>query len=183
MKTFAQDRSPASLSLRARSEAASTDNGAASAGFAQAVKAFPHDPELVLENAKALEAQGDGAQAIAALKEFVKTDDQDARAWFLLGHASINQGQVQQAVEDYLVRALVLNSRAGDLAAEAETRNAQGYGFERLGQLDYAIEQYTHAADIREKIGDKRGMVQVAEQSRDRAGGQRRSRSRQGESG
>ena len=159
LKAFARDPSPAARTLRARSEAASNDSDRKPTELAQAIKDFPHDPELILQNAKALEAAGEGAQAIALLKEFVKTDDQDARAWFLLGRASIVQGQVQQAVEDYLVRALVLNSRAGDLAAEAETRNAQGYGFERLGQLDYAIEQYTRAADIREKIGDKRGMV------------------------
>ncbi|HKE48532.1 MAG TPA: protein kinase, partial [Rhodanobacteraceae bacterium] len=153
-KTFAQDSSPAARSLRARADAET-----APAWLATALKVYPQDPELALEDAKALEASGAGAQALAVLKEFVKTDDQDARAWFLLGRVSILQGQVQQAVDDYLVRALVLNIRAGDLAGEAETRNAQGYGFERLGQLDYAIEQYTRAADIREKIGDKRGLV------------------------
>jgi len=160
IKTFAQDQSPAARTLRARAESASSDSPSEPSELARATKEFPNDPELVLQNAKSLEAQGEGAQAIALLKDFVKTDDQDARAWFLLGHASILQGEVQRAVEDYLVRALVLNSRAGDLAAEAETRNAQGYGFERLGQLDYAIEQYTRAAAIREKIGDKHGIVQ-----------------------
>ncbi|HEX5123462.1 MAG TPA: protein kinase [Rhodanobacteraceae bacterium] len=153
-KTFANDASPAARSLRARASEASGDDG-----LAQALKVFPHDPELVLDRATALEAAGEGEKAIALLKDYVKTDDQDARAWFQLGRSSILQGDVQPAVDDYLVRALVLNSRAGDLAAEAETRNAQGYGFERLGQLDYAIEQYTRAAAIREKIGDKRGMV------------------------
>ena len=159
LKRFAQDASPTARGLRARALADSSDPDRASAELAQAVKDFPHDPELLLQDAKTLEAKGEGEQAIALLNDFVKTDDQDARAWFLLGHASILQGQVQQAVDDYLVRALVLNSRSGDLAAEAETRNAQGYGFERLGQLDYAIEQYTRAADIRAKLGDKRNLV------------------------
>jgi tetratricopeptide (TPR) repeat protein len=154
LKTFANDPSPAARSLRARASDAASDDG-----LAQALKDFPHDPELVLDRAKALEAAGEGEQAIALMKEYVKTDDQDERAWFQLGHTSILQGDVQPAVDDYLVRALVLSSRAGDLAAEAETRNAQGYGFERLGQLDYAIEQYTRAAAIREKLGDKRGLV------------------------
>ncbi len=158
LKTFAADASPAARSLRARASDAASD-GTGDDGLAQALNDFPHDPELVLDRAKALETAGEGAQAIVLLKDYVKTDDADARAWFQLGHTSILQGQVQPAVDDYLVRALVLNSRAGDLAAEAETRNAQGYGFERLGQLDYAIEQYTRAADIREKLGDKRGMV------------------------
>ncbi|HEY6985726.1 MAG TPA: protein kinase, partial [Rhodanobacteraceae bacterium] len=159
LKQFAQDATPAARSLRARALADSNDADRAPVELAQAIKDFPHDPELLLQNAKSLEANGEGEQAIALLKDFVKTDDQDARAWFQLGRTSILQGQVQQAVDDYLVRALVLNSRSGDLASEAETRNAQGYGFERLGQLDYAIEQYQRAADIREKIGDKAGLV------------------------
>jgi eukaryotic-like serine/threonine-protein kinase len=159
LKTFAQDRSPAARTLRARAVEATSDGAPVDDGLAQAIRDFPHDADLVLDRAKALEADGEGEQAIALLKDYVKIDDQDARVWFQLGHTSILQGQVQPAVDDYLVRALVLNSRAGDLAAEAETRNAQGYGFERLGQLDYAIEQYTRAADIREKIGDKRGLV------------------------
>jgi tetratricopeptide (TPR) repeat protein len=159
LKTFASDPSPSARSLRARAGDAASDGAPADDGLAKALKDFPHDPELVLERAKALEAAGEGEKAVALLKDYVKTDDQDARAWFQLGHTSILQGDVQPAVDDYLVRALVLNSRAGDLAAEAETRNAQGYGFERLGQLDYAIEQYTRASAIREKIGDKRGMV------------------------
>ncbi len=159
LKTFASDPSPSARSLRARAGDATSDGAPADEASRKRCKDFPHDPELVLERAKALEAAGEGEKAIALLKDYVKTDDQDARAWFLLGHTSILQGDVQPAVDDYLVRALVLNSRAGDLAAEAETRNAQGYGFERLGQLDYAIEQYTRAAAIREKIGDKRGMV------------------------
>ena len=154
LKTFASDPSPSARSLRARATDPSAEDG-----LAQALKDFPHDPELVLDRAKALEAAGEGETAIALLKDYVRTDDQDARAWFQLGHTSILQGDVQPAVDDYLVRALVLNSRAGDLAAEAETRNAQGYGFERLGQLDYAIEQYTRAAAIRERLGDKRGLV------------------------
>ena len=154
LKTFANDPSPSARSLRARAADTPADDG-----LGQALKDFPHDPELVLDRAKALEASGEGEKAIALLKEYVKTDDQDASAWFQLGHTSILQGDVQPAVDDYLVRALVLNSRAGDLAGEAETRNAQGYGFERLGQLDYAIEQYTRAAAIREKIGDQRGRV------------------------
>ena len=48
-----------------------------------------HDPQLVLQNAEALAANGKGAEAMTALKSFVKTDDQDARAWFLLGRTAI----------------------------------------------------------------------------------------------
>ncbi|HJT97885.1 MAG TPA: protein kinase, partial [Rhodanobacteraceae bacterium] len=157
LKRFAKDAGPAAFSARARAapEQAALDE------LARAVSTFPHDPDLTVQYAKALEASGDGEKAIAVLTDLVRVDDQDARAWYALGHAAINQGQVREAVDDYLVRALVLNIRSGDVAAESETRNAQGYGYERLGQIDAAIEQYSRAAALREKSGDKRGLAQA----------------------
>ncbi|HVV98129.1 MAG TPA: tetratricopeptide repeat protein [Rhodanobacteraceae bacterium] len=157
LKRFQGDASPAALGVRARAE-----SGEASlADLARAVSAFPHDPDLAMQYAKALEANGDGEKAIAVLTDLVRIDDQDAQAWFALGRSAINQGHVREAVDDYLVRALVLDIRSGDIDAEAATRNAQGYGYERLGQIDAAIEQYSRAAALREKSGDKRGLAQA----------------------
>src|SRR5699024_7265088 len=91
----------------------------------------------------------------------VAADEQDARAWYLLGRTAIQQGQAQQAVDEYLVRALVLETRARDAAAEALTRNALGIGYERLGQLDAASEQYERAAAMREQLGDNAGLART----------------------
>src|SRR5690606_39380030 len=91
-------------------------------------------------------------------RRYVDEDDQDARGWFLLGRTAILQGQAQPAVDEYLVRALVLHTRAGDDAAQAEARNALGIGYERLGQLDAAAEQYARAAQMRERLGDEAGL-------------------------
>src|SRR6185369_3956412 len=97
---------------------------------------YPHDDALLLLRADTISANGDDRQALAILSRLVRGDDQNARAWFLLGRSSIKQGEAQAAVDDYLVRALVLNTRAGNEAAVAETNNAIGIGYERLGQLD-----------------------------------------------
>jgi tetratricopeptide (TPR) repeat protein len=144
--------------LRIRALAESDDADALRQALDLALKRFPHDPELALLNAQVLADQGDGAAALNALRDYVGSDQQDARAWFLLGRTSIVQGQAQPAVDEYLLRALVLNTRARNTAAEAETRNALGIGYERLGQLDAAVEQYQRAAEMREAIGDSIGL-------------------------
>lgn len=123
----------------------------------QALAAYPHDAELILQAAQARADGGQGERALQLLLQLVEQDSQDARAWFLLGRTAIQQGQARRAVDDYLLRALVLWTRAGDALAEAEARNALGVGYERLGQLDAAAEQYTRAADMRASLRDLRG--------------------------
>ena len=158
MQQFGKDPSPLGRELLAR--ALANDDGQKARGvLEQAVHDFPHDPALALFDAETLAANGSGIEALEVLRKFVKTDDQDARAWFLLGRTSIQQGQAQAAIDDYLVRALVLNTRGRDGAAEAETRNALGVGYERLSQLDASSEQYTRAAKTREQLGDRVGLA------------------------
>lgn len=147
---------PAALQL----QALVLDGGDAAARLnllQRAIAAFPNDAELALLAAQALADGGQGERALALLEQRVGADAQDARAWFLLGRIAIQQGQAHRAVDDYLLRALVLWTRAGDLRAEAETRNALGVGYERLGQLDAAVEQYDRAATMRGKLQDRRG--------------------------
>ncbi|HEU4665893.1 MAG TPA: protein kinase [Dokdonella sp.] len=155
LQRFAPDDSALGRELRLR---ALDDPTKARALLDESLRAFPHDPSLALLDAETLAADGDGAGALAALRRYVRDDDQDARAWFLLGRTSIQQGEAQPAVDEYLVRALVLDTRSRDAAAEAEVRNALGIGYERLGQLDAAAEQYARAATTRERLGDTLGL-------------------------
>ena len=159
IKRYAQDPTPSAATLRARAYDESDQAERATGDLDQALKIYPHDPQLILENAQLLAGHGESEKALTVLKGLVRTDDQNARAWFLLGRTAIVQGQAQPAVDEYLIRALVLNTRARDAAAEAETRNALGAGYERLGQLDAAAEQYARAATMREKLGDKSGQA------------------------
>jgi len=161
LRTFGDDASPAARELVARALVDEGDDARARAALVRARRDFPADPRLLVLQAQALADGGDGAGAIALLARYAGDDDQDARVWFLLGRYSIQQGQAQRAVDDYLVRALVLNTRARDAAAEAETRNALGIGYERLGQLDASIEQYTRAATMRERLGDTTGLART----------------------
>ena len=125
----------------------------------QAVAAHPHDPELIQLQAQARADDGHGEDALRQLEALAAEDSQDQRVWLMLGRIAIQQGQAHRAVDDYLLRALVLSTRAADARAEAETRNALGVGYERLGQLDAAAEQYTRAGAMRERLHDIYGQA------------------------
>ncbi len=102
---------------------------------------------------------GEFEPAIADLRALLERDPQDPRAWFLLGKASILHGEPRQAVEEQLVRALVLYKRGRSLLGEAETTNALGVGYARLGQTVDAEEQYRKAVALRRQLGDRRGVA------------------------
>ncbi|MCQ4167102.1 serine/threonine-protein kinase [Tahibacter harae] len=125
----------------------------------RAVAAHPHDPELIQLQAQARADDGQGEAALGQLEALAAEDSQDQRVWLMLGRIAIQQGQAHRAVDDYLLRALVLSTRAADARAEAETRNALGVGYERLGQLDAAAEQYTRAGAMRERLHDVQGQA------------------------
>jgi len=159
LKTFVNDPRPEARQAYARALAGNDQGQVAMRVLAGAMGKFPHDVQLAMLDAETLSDNGDDRHAIDVLKPLVKADDQDARAWFLLGRSAIKQGDAQAAVDDYLVHALVLNTRAGNDVAAAETSNAIGVGYERLGQLAAAAEQYAHAAAMRQKLDDKEGLA------------------------
>ena len=115
------------------------------------------DARLVLGELE-IEA-GEFEAAIASLEGLVARDEHDPRAWFLLGKASILHGEPRNAVENQLVRALVLYKRGRSTFGEAETTNALGIGYARLGQTDDAEEQYRKAVALRRELGDRRGVA------------------------
>lgn len=156
---YANATAPLGREIYALALVGNDQSAAATRALTQAVHAFPNDAVLNLLYADALEADGKGAEALDVLQHYVLVDSQDAHAWFVLGRTAIQQGQADVAVSNYLTRALVLDRLGGDRAAEAQTTNALGVGYERLGQLDAASQQYTQAAAIREKIGDEEGLA------------------------
>ena len=113
------------------------------------------DAQLVLADME-LDA-GEFAAAIGDLRALLARDPSDPRAWFLLGKASILHGEPRRAVDEHLVRAVVLFKRGRSLFGEAETTNALGVGYARLGQIEDAEEQYRKALSLRRALGDRRG--------------------------
>jgi tetratricopeptide (TPR) repeat protein len=117
----------------------------------------PDDTDAQLNLARARGAGGDYAAAVTALKALSQRDGNDPRVWFELGKFSILSGDAQHAVDDDLVRALVQFKRGRNLYGEAETVNALGIGYGRLGQTEDAAEQYRKAVTLRHAVGNVRG--------------------------
>jgi len=135
------------------------DAEAATNYWRQRLRATPDDTYAALGLARALGAGGDPAAAIAQARTLSERDPDDPRAWFERGKFSILHGQAQQAVDDYLVRALVLYKRSGNRYGEGETVNALGIGYARLGQNDHAQAQYRQAVELRRAVGNRRGLA------------------------
>ena len=150
---------PRHLQRRFIAERAMLENNppAAVAEWRALLAATPDDTQAELNLARAQGTGGDFTAAVAGLQKLTARDAQDPRAWFELGKFSILQGAARRAVDDYLVRALVLYKRSGNRFGEAETVNALGIGYGRLGQTDDAIEQYRKAIELRRAVGNRRG--------------------------
>jgi len=135
------------------------DAPAAASEWRALLGATPDDTLAELNLARALGGGGDFAGATTRLQALTTRDPNDPRAWFELGKFSILQGQAQRAVDEHLVRALVLYKRSGNRYGEAETVNALGIGYSRLGQSDDAEEQYRKAVELRRVVGNRRGLA------------------------
>ncbi len=150
---------PENLRRRLAAQRASIegDHAAAATEWRALLAATPGDATAELNLARELGASGDAAGALQLLHKLVARDPRDPRAWFELGKWSILQGQARVAVDDYLTRALVAFKRSRDLYGEAETINALGVGYGRLGQTDDAVEQFRKAIELRRRLGNRRG--------------------------
>ncbi|KQY51884.1 serine/threonine-protein kinase [Lysobacter sp. Root494] len=154
-------RSSPYLQRRFRADRALLDGDppAAAAEWRARLAETPDDTFAELGYARSLGAGGGFKGAIDALQKLVARDPNDARAWFELGKFSILAGQAQRAVDDYLVRALVLYKRSGNRYGQAETTNALGIGYARLGQTTEAEKQYREAVELRRVVGNQRGLA------------------------
>jgi tetratricopeptide (TPR) repeat protein len=123
------------------------------------VAAHPDDLDARLRLAQ-LQGQSNAlSAALENLRGLLARDPGDPRAWFLLGKSSILHGDVRGAVDEHLVRALVLYKRGRNRFGEAETVNALGVAYSRLGQPADAREQFTKAVALRRALGDRRGVA------------------------
>jgi tetratricopeptide (TPR) repeat protein len=123
------------------------------------LRQVPDDLDARLRLAQLQGQANELTPAIAGLRELLARDGNDPRAWYLLGKFSILRGDLRQAVEEHLVRALVLYKRGRNAFGEAETVNAMGVAYARLGQADDAAEQFGKAVALRRALGDRRGVA------------------------
>ena len=134
--------------------------------FAQAQKVlaalvarYPHDVEARVTLAEAYGEEGQLDRAQTELKAIVAASPNHPRASYLLGKFAILAGDHRSAADDYLVRALVIQNRLGNLQGRADAENALGIALFELGRYDEARQHYQNAIDLRRQIGDERGVA------------------------
>ncbi|MBT8144360.1 MAG: tetratricopeptide repeat protein, partial [Gammaproteobacteria bacterium] len=125
----------------------------------QLIDRFPSDLPSGVALAEAYGDEGRFEQANAILRGIVADDPNHPRAWFLLGKYAIQSGDSRRAIDDYLVRDLVIQNRLDNPQGRANVLNALGIAYGRLGQLSAARDNYEEAASIRREIGDRRGLA------------------------
>jgi tetratricopeptide (TPR) repeat protein len=127
--------------------------------LAALVEHYPHDVEARVALAEAFGEEGQLDRAQQELKTIVAASPNHPRASYLLGKFAILAGDHRAAAEDYLVRALVVQNRLGNLQGRADVENALGIALFELGRFDEARQRYQNAIDLRRQIGDERGVA------------------------
>ncbi len=127
--------------------------------LAALVARYPNDVEARVALAEAYGEQGQLDRAQQELKAIVTASPNHPRASYLLGKYAILAGESRAAADDYLVRALVIQNRLGNLQGRADAENALGIAQFELGRLDEAQKHYLNAIELRRQIGDERGVA------------------------
>lgn len=125
----------------------------------QLLAVYPHDVETQVTLGETIGDSGRFDEAIKELLAVTRQDLNHPRAWYLLGKFSILNGDSQRAVDEYLVRALVIHNKLDNDQGRADVFNAMGIAHHQLGNLHRAGDYYRQAAEMRERIGDERGVV------------------------
>ncbi|NNF51643.1 MAG: protein kinase [Gammaproteobacteria bacterium] len=147
------------LEARAREATLTGDIQRAQRARQTIVERYPGDSEARVALALAYEDEGQLEKGMEVLRSVLASDPNHPRAWFLMGKYAILTGEIQAAIDEYLVRALVIQNRLGNQQGRADALNAMGIAYSRLGQLDQALEHYQQSAEIRARINDQRGVA------------------------
>ncbi len=144
---------------RAREALLRGENETAQRFLAELVERYPNDTGAHIALAEAYGQEGRFTEAVERLKRAVEIDGSQPRAWYLLGRFSIMAGDARRAVDEYLVQALIQHRTLRNEQGRAEVHNAFGVAYQNLGQLDEAATSYRTAAELRERLGDRRGLA------------------------
>jgi tetratricopeptide (TPR) repeat protein/TolB-like protein len=155
--TLQGNQSRLALLAQARQASLRGDPEQAQRILKQLVLRFPGDLDTAVALADAYGQSGELGQAREVLTRVVAAAPNHPRAWYLLGKYSILAGESRKAVDEYLVRAMVVQNNLRSEQGRADVLNAFGVAYRELGDLERAQEQYTQAANLRRDIGDRRG--------------------------
>ncbi len=149
------------LLVRARKAALVGDLDDAAEILETLVADSPEDNEVRFMLAEVYGDAGRLQDAEIALQSVVSSSPDHPQAWYLLGKFSILRGNARRAVDDYLVKALVIQNRLENDQGRADVLNALGIAHSELGDEELASDYYRQALDLRRRIGDERGVAAV----------------------
>ncbi|MBT8136566.1 MAG: protein kinase [Gammaproteobacteria bacterium] len=125
----------------------------------QLIESYPADIPARMALAEAYGGEGRFDDAGQILQSVVADDPNHPRAWFLRGKYAIQSGDSRRAIDEYLVRDLVIQNRLKNDYGKGNAYNAMGIAYGRIGETEAARENYEKAAELRGRIGDQRGMA------------------------
>ncbi|CAN5363558.1 hypothetical protein BH24PSE2_BH24PSE2_04020 [soil metagenome] len=157
--TAGEDSGRIVFEARAREAALSGEFEHARDILAELVERYPSDIEARIMLAETTGDHGQLEEATAVLEEIVETHPDHPRPWYLLGKFAILSGHSRAAVDDYLVRALVIQNKLDNVRGQADVHNALGIAYDQLGRIDDAGREYELAVQLRRKGGDERGVA------------------------
>ncbi|GAA4354930.1 protein kinase domain-containing protein [Kangiella marina] len=123
------------------------------------LKQLPNHHDIRFELAQLYTEQQSFELAQNQLERIVTQDENHPSAWYELAKVSIWQGNTQEAVDNYLVKALVTAKKLKNTQLEGDVLNAFGVAYHRLGKLDMALDYYQQGLSSREASDDTRGVV------------------------
>lgn len=109
----------------------------------------PRDESLLFEVAQFNIRNEDLETAKINLEKLVELSPNHVKGLFELAKVSILLGDIQAAIDEYLVRALVSANKLNDVTYKGIIYNAFGVAYQRLGEIDLAIENYNQGLEIR----------------------------------
>lgn len=127
--------------------------------YRSVLEQLPHRDDLRLELAQLYIEQQSLSEAEQELKVIVKDDVNHPVAWYELSKVAIWQGDTEEAVDNYLVKALVTAKKLKNDQLKGDVLNAFGVAYHRLGKLELSLDYYQQGLKARQSMNDSRGVV------------------------
>lgn len=142
------------------------DSGKAIESYENLVKASPADAMIRFELGGLYENSGALDQAKEHFSKVVELDPKFVEGLLALGRVEIKQGNPQASLE-HLDKAVGLATQLENDEARANIQQARGIAYMRLNRPNEALTRYKESLEIKQRLGNKRGMaasyVQIGE--------------------
>lgn len=130
--------------------------------YQRLLAAKPFDTSLTLEYVELLSSQSRYALASEQLQRLATTDKTNPEIFLQLGKLAIRTGDINRAVDEYLLQAQVLYTRLKDKAGLADTLNALGVAMQRQGKFAESVPHYQEALSLFQQVDLLSGMAKAS---------------------